>query len=52
MSHQRAFIELHEAIKKEEAYKYLVEEVEQLSGAPTRAATAAVSAIQTGKIGN
>ena len=29
-SHQRAFIELHETLKKEEAYKFLVEVVEKL----------------------
>ena len=46
-----AFIKLHEAIKKVKAYSHLVEEVEKLCGAPTRAAPGAVSAMRSGKNG-
>jgi hypothetical protein len=46
-----SFIQLHEAIKKVEAYSHLIEEIEKLCGAQTSAAPFSVSAIRTGKNG-
>jgi hypothetical protein len=46
-----AFIKLHEAIKREEAYRHLTEEVEKLCQAQTSAAPSAAFAIRTGKNG-